>query len=279
MYAALMVDLKGSRQYRPERRNALQQYLVELTEALNRVFAPSLERKLEFNGGDELQGLFSEPAGALLCLRLLGRAMFPVPIHGGVGVGEWTVRTPERNSFYQDGPVYHRAREAIELAKKERDYTALVITGGEEDRALNAMLNAACRLARQNSSHQNELALLLELCFPIAPPEGTLSWSGLPALAELLPRRREICEAGEKPGKLPPEAFSAAAAFGARSLTARRAEEKSRSLYSGAHPYGAASTVVLFAGLKRQAVDTALRASNVYEERALTLALLELLPQ
>lgn len=273
MYAVLMVDLKGSRLYEPERRNALQQYLVELTEALNRIFAPAMARELEFNGGDEIQGLFSEPSGALLCLRLLQRAVFPVPIHGGIGVGEWTVRTPERDTFYQDGPVYHRAREAIELAKKERDYMALLCTGGDGDRVLNAMLNAACRLTEQNSSHQNDLALLLELCFPVTLPDGTMNLRNLFDLALLLPRRQEICEGSGKPGKLSPEAFLAAADFGSQSLLARRTEEKTRNRYSGAHPYGAASTVVLFTGLKRQAVDTALRASNAYAERALALAL------
>lgn len=281
MYGALMVDLKGSRDYEPERRNALQQYLVELTEILNLCFASGLERRLEFNGGDEIQGLFTRPADALLCLRLLRRAIFPVPIHGGIGVGEWTVRTPERDTFYQDGPVYHRAREAIELAKKERDYRALMITGRSKDMALNAVLNGIFALTEGNSSHQNDLALLVELLYPIVSPEGSLDLSGLLELAELLSRRGELCEGG-KPAKLRPEAFSEAVRLGPRFLGESWAEARNRNssaCYSCAHPYGAASAAAALAGLKRQAVDTALRAAKVYEERSLTLALLELLPK
>lgn len=55
---------------------------------------------------------------------------------------------------------------------------------------------------------------------------------------------------------------------------------KSRlSIYEEAHPRGAATAVALVAGLNRQTVDTALRSSNAYAERALALALMQELKQ
>ena len=280
VYAALIVDLKRSRDYQPERRSALQSYLVELTDELNRLFCDSLERELRFSGGDELQGLFRSPSAAWLCLRLLRRTIHPVAFHAGLGVGEWVARTPERDTFFQDGPVYHRARAALEAAKGETDCPALANTGGDLDPALNAILNGSLLLTAQNTAHQNLLALLLECLYPLFPLEEGLH---LEALPELLQRMEEWAGFTDyligRQSKRPYVLFEAA-----RRLQKTDTAMDSYPLrigpegtYAAAHPRGAASAVAEAVGLKRQAVDTALRASKAYTERALALAGLDIL--
>ena len=271
MYCALTVDLKDSRRYPPERRNELQSFLIEAAETLTGIFRPALARELSFSGGDELQALFTGPEAAFLCLRLLRRVLFPIPLHAGLGVGEWTTVVPERSTFYQDGTAFHRARAALEQAKRETDYTALLDTGGEGDARLNAVMNAAFLLAEQNTSRQNELALLLEYLYPILPRQEAFDLSPLWGLMRA--RAGLALFAGEKgigrqsvfAGKRP-ESF-AAPVMGLTSWSGMRR------CYHDAHPYGAASAAAEAAGLTRQAVDTALRASKVYAERALALTL------
>lgn len=277
MYCALTVDLKDSRKYPPKSRNELQDFLIEAAELLNEIFGPMPEGRLSFSGGDELQGLFPRADAAFLCLRLLRRIFFPIPLHAGLGLGEWTTVVPGRNSFYQDGSAYHRAREAIEWAKRDTDNAALLMTGGEGDARLNAMMNACFRLTEQNTAHQNQLSLLLEFLYPILPEgagaEAALGLSRLPALM----RSRDALEvfAGER-GRTRESVFHSKTLAGPYGPPSERFEWYDGRLCSPfAHPYGAASTVAEAAGLTRQAVDTALRASNVYAERALAMALAE----
>ena len=286
MYCALTVDLKDSRKYPTESRNELQHYLISAAEALNQIFRPTLERELSFSGGDELQGLFIGPDAAFLCLRMLRRLLFPIPLHAGMGVGEWTTVIPERNTFYQDGPAFHRARAAIEQAKRETDYTALISLGSADSAGMNAMLNAVFALTEQNTAYQNELALLLECFYPILSEEG-LYLTELNSIPALMRRRKGLAAFfDEKERKRPNTVFDKVERepdFRLRNAKQtwseawRENRPVQRESYPFAHPRGAASAIAEAAGLTRQAVDTALRASNVYAERALTLALLEML--
>ena len=288
MYCALTVDLKDSRKYPTESRNELQGYLIETADTLNRIFRPSLERELSFSGGDELQGLFTGPDAAFLCLRLLRRLLFPIPLHAGLGVGEWTTVVPDRNTFYQDGTVFHRARAAIEQAKRETDYTAFMDAENEKNAGLNAMLNASFALTEQNTAYQNELGLLLECFYPISPKEG-LYLGELSGISALMRRRKGLVAFyGEKDRKRPTAVFDRVEQepdFWIRNANQtwsegwRENRTGQRECYPFAHPRGAASTIADAAGLTRQAVDTALRAANVYPERALALALLDTLAE
>lgn len=277
VYCALIVDLKDSRKYPPESRNELQAFLIETAEMLNEIFGLTPEGSLSFSGGDELQGLFPGADAAFLCLRLLRRIFFPIPLHAGLGLGEWTTVVPARNSYYQDGSAYHRAREAIDWAKRDTDNSALLMSGGEGDPGRNAMLNACFRLTEQNTAHQNQLSLLLEFLYPILPEgAGAEAARGLSRLPALMRKRDELeVFAGER-GRIRESVFQSKTLAGPYGPPSERLERDGGRLCSPfAHPYGAASTVADAAGLTRQAVDTALRASNVYAERALAIALAE----
>ncbi len=275
MVCALNVDLKDSRKYPPKSRNELQGFLVETAETLNEFFGLTPEGRLSFSGGDELQGLFPGADAAFLCLRLLRRIVFPIPLHAGLGVGEWSTVVPNRNTFYQDGTAYHRAREAIERAKRDTDSMALLAAGGDRDAGLNAMLNACFALTEQNTAHQNELALLLEFLYPILPESaGAEAAEGLSRLPELM-RKRDGLEIFNGEGSRRRESvFHSKTLAGPFGPPSERFEwSDGKHCFPFAHPYGAASAAADAAGLTRQAVDKALRASNVYAERALALAL------
>ena len=270
MYCALTVDLKHSRQYGDQERWELQEYLVRTTELLNQIFGDSLEKELRFSGGDELQGLFLGADAAILCFRLLRRMIFPIQLHAGFGTGEWSVQIPNRDTFYQDGSAYHLAREALEQAKRETDWEAVFCSGNPEaDRMQTAVLNAALCLTKRNTDHQNELAVLLECLFPLAPNRD-LRERYIAEIPELMAERYTLTyykKRFARSGK--PRVMAAVAAEGVTMPRSSGREELP-------HPRGAASELARLADLKRQSVDTALRSANVYQERALILALMKL---
>lgn len=314
--AALMIDLKHSRRYTPEARQQIQEYMIRAAETANELFRHVTLRELCFNGGDEVQALFVSPVWAYLCLRLLRRLLFPLELHAGIGAGEWTTQIEDRNTFYQDGPAYHRAREAIELAKRDNDNTALLMFGesGDEvfpsNRAWNAMMNAGFCLTERNTAYQNELSLLLECMYPLIASRNIFAFErgekylngwGKVVLLMQSPEAEAVfgMEKQEKRRrpfagvKLEPwsksswdlseqwYAFMAAHKEDYNSAeNIQAAFEKPRLIRNQeAHPRGAATAVALAAGLNRQTVDIALRSSNAYAERALALVLTQELKQ
>ena len=113
-YVSLIIDIEKSRNYRNDDRNEIQNYMVYCIDRLNDLFRENMQYTITFSAGDELQGLFYDVTTAVMYFRLLEILVKPVKLRAGIGVGEWTVKINNGLSTQQDGPVYHRARNAIE---------------------------------------------------------------------------------------------------------------------------------------------------------------------
>lgn len=285
MNAALILDLKKSRKYSIDERNEIQQYLVKITDALNELFEKRIVRELRFNGGDELQGLFSDPESAFLCLRMLSRTLYRIHYHAGIGIGEWTTVVNERDTFYQDGPVYHRARKAIDLAKKESDYTAMIVSDKECDPVLNAMLNGCYRLISSNSSYQNELAILLECRYPILH-DYPFQYGAMSSLLEIIRNNNNITMKQRTHGN-DTDIIETNKVINQKVILNESSiveyielnQKTDDVFFKNSHPYGAASELAEYTELTRQAVDKALRKANTYTERSLAIAIVKMLRQ
>ncbi len=278
MNAALMLDLKKSKSYSYERRNEIQNYLLEITGILSDVFKKRLDRNLYFSGGDELQGLFKDPEGAFLCLRMFWRALYKIECHAGIGIGEWNTVVDKRSTFFQDGPVYHMARKAIDTSKKETNYAAIIVTNTKQDPVINAMLNACYRFTYSNSSYQNELAILLEYRYPLLR-DYPLNPKALEAYFRAVQKEADKHNAS----KAQTDSFTNSSPI-LRLNESIKADvefyqQTDEVIFQSGHPYGAASEIAKHTGLKRQAVDAALRKAEVYTERSIALAIIAELTQ
>ena len=282
-YCAMTVDLKHSQQYAVKDRQEIQEYTVEVTELLNQVFRNTIEMELSFKGGDEVQGLFQSLSDAVLCYRLLRKMLFPLPLHAGFGIGEWTIKMEDYGTYYQDGPAYYLAREAVVRAKQDTDAEAVVCTEKwNEGEQLSAILNAALRLTKRNTDYQNELTVLLECLYPIGNDyRRNLQMDAYAEIPRLMAKRYALSfyrKRFEKSKAQPLFQNSVSASDIAYTYKGVKAY-KEDFYWALAHPHGAASEVARITGLKRQAVDTALKSANVYHERALILALMKLSQQ
>lgn len=171
-FAALIVDIEKSRLYKIEERNKIQGYMDGCISLLNKLFENSLEFEVTFSAGDELQGLFSDVVSAVLYFRLLELLMKPVRLRAGIGIGEWTVKLKDGLSTQQDGPAYHRARQAIEEVYKMQLQNVRVCS--ENDCIMeNHLLNASNVLKRQQIYMQNMVMCMVELLYPFQE-ENTL---------------------------------------------------------------------------------------------------------
>lgn len=111
-FTALIMDIEKSRQWDTGRRTRIQNRILKNMNVLNRFSRSGIRFEVDFSAGDEVQGLFYTPSAAYLYSRLFRLLLLPVVIRTGLGIGPLTVEIENGRSAMQDGPAYHRAREA-----------------------------------------------------------------------------------------------------------------------------------------------------------------------
>lgn len=167
-YVSLIMDIERSKTYGVVDRNEIQHYMDNCIKNLNRLFHSEMQFEVSFSAGDELQGLFNDVVPALLYFRIFEMLMKPVKIRAGIGVGGWTVKMEQGLSTQQDGPAYHKARQAISEAHSMQ-LQNIRICSGEDDMLANHLINASLPLKRQQIYMQNIVQVLTELLFPFVP--------------------------------------------------------------------------------------------------------------
>lgn len=134
-YGALIGDVVESRAS-PDRRD-LQRQLLQGLEELNAHFEDALARPLGLTSGDEIQGLFREPAEAVTVVVALTEAILPERWVFGLGYGSLSTDLYD-NVARIDGPCFHRAREALRRTRAGGWLTALGF-GEPEDGAVSSL--------------------------------------------------------------------------------------------------------------------------------------------
>ena len=168
MYAALLADMKNSKKYASANRIALQNYLDVALSALNRMFRGAIAKEVGFSGGDEIQGLFSDPISAYQYFRLLSLTLGVGVFRCGIGVGRWDVQLEDRSeSAAQDGEAYHLAREAIGDAARSDYYDLVCRSRRSSDDSMTVLLDHSWGQCKMRTDTQNEMALLTSLFYPL----------------------------------------------------------------------------------------------------------------
>lgn len=114
IYLALIGDVVGSRQV--TERAELQRDLERATGRVNKALAPALAAPLTLTAGDEIQGLFRDPAGVVDAVIEVADMVFPARLIHGLGLGPLETDLGPDPALL-DGPCFHRAREALEEAR------------------------------------------------------------------------------------------------------------------------------------------------------------------
>ena len=276
MYSALMIDLKGSRQYSVKDRDDIQNFIYEVCGQLNKVFRNSLERESGFSAGDEIQGLFNSPAAAYLYYRLFSMLIHPVKIRAGIGVGTWDIRIDEGGTTAQDGQVYYRAREAIDHADELEGYNVLYCSGEKTDPVINSLIGGASGIGSRMNAYQNELMLITELLAPINA-DGAADFNGSLELYGLMLKRRKIDYFSTDKiisKKIP------MASFFIRDLHSYPVDvaKLDESFYiTAGKQRGLPSRIADLLGITRQSVEKTLKTANVFVARNMSISAIKVM--
>jgi hypothetical protein len=161
---AIIGDIVGSRKLSAPRRKAIQSTLNHLIHQLNQSYAQSLKARFNIALGDEFEGLIETTAAPDVLPGLIWTVEkeFPNPvIRLGVGLGAITADAGEFASDW-DGPAFHRAREAVDLAGRKKLLGGLFRGFGEtHDLILNGLARVLHHQRRRWSPQQRRVAILL----------------------------------------------------------------------------------------------------------------------
>jgi hypothetical protein len=144
-YCAITGDLVGSKALAPTDRVHAQRATLAVLEALDAEWARAFVRPLIVTAGDEVQGLLRDPAPVPEILRRLTDRLdaLEVPSAIAFGVGFGPLSTGELSEAARveelDGPCFHRAREALQRAKRAKLWVVHEGLGEVEDLVLDSL--------------------------------------------------------------------------------------------------------------------------------------------
>ena len=139
LYTVVIGDVQGSKRLNNEFRYQTQLFIKSSIIQINEEFAERIEAPFTITKGDEFQGLLPDLKSAYEVIQALERISFPVQLRFGIGVGE-VLKMGGKLPIEMDGPAFHRANEALALAKKRKCWSCLVTHEPEIDLLVNTIL-------------------------------------------------------------------------------------------------------------------------------------------
>ena len=128
-------------------RQKTQQELQSVLLQINQRHQASLASRFTITLGDEFQGLFKDSKGLLHILDEISFALRSIRLRFGIGVGTLTTELDPTTSIGADGPVYWKAREAIDYVHKNNDYgRANIHLGVQEPDDTVSLINQILKL-------------------------------------------------------------------------------------------------------------------------------------
>lgn len=137
-YYAIIGDLVGSRTM-ADRAGVQVRFREAIAEA-NRHTSARLTAPLKLTAGDEVQGLTREPEALVDVMVRLSDALVPETLTWGWGYGTLSTDLVGDVALL-DGPCLHRAREAVEIAKKRASWLEVSGFAAPADQVLSALMN------------------------------------------------------------------------------------------------------------------------------------------
>lgn len=150
VFLALIGDVEASRQI--AQRALLQRELERAAARVNEVLGPALAAPLTLTAGDEIQALFRDPSAAVDAVVEVADAVFPARLVHGLGLGPLETDLGPDPALL-DGPCFHLAREALQVARGEGSW--LVARGLREPG--DATVSALFRLLGELRSRWTEI--------------------------------------------------------------------------------------------------------------------------
>lgn len=161
VFVALIGDIRGSRNI--EDRQEAQQEFKRVVDSLNgQIPNNSTASQFTVTTGDEFQGLLTDATDAVEAAVSVSDRLHPVRLRFGIGRGELDTEVNPNQAIGMDGPCFHRAREAINSARKDGAWLRVGGWSNDIDGRINSMFDLVQCVREDWTERQAQFALALK---------------------------------------------------------------------------------------------------------------------
>lgn len=161
LFVALIGDIRGSREL--EDRKGVQKEFERVVGSLNEhVPNDAIASRFTVTTGDEFQVLLTDATDAVEAAVSASDRFHPARLRFGIGRGGLDTEVNPNQAIGMDGPCFHRAREAIDSARKDGAWLRVGGWSNDLDRRINSMFDLVQCVREDWTDRQAQFALALE---------------------------------------------------------------------------------------------------------------------
>ena len=161
VFVALIGDIRGSREL--DDRKQVQKEFKRVVSSLNEYTPNSaIASRFTVTTGDEFQVLLTDATAAVDAAVTASDRFHPARIRFGIGKGELETQINPEQAIGMDGPCFHRAREAIDSARKDGAWLRVGGWSNDFDRQINSMFDLVQTVREDWTDRQAQFAVALK---------------------------------------------------------------------------------------------------------------------
>lgn len=157
-FCVMTIDLRRSKKLR--NRAFVQKEVLALLEDVNYKFKTDIQSEFMMVLGDEFQGVLISPKKAYQIFKYI-KSHLEAEFYCGVGIGRINTALSRKPSE-MDGPAFHKSREALEEAKKEKVEMIIKSYNKGKDYLLNTIIHLILHMRRKWTRRQTRIINYLE---------------------------------------------------------------------------------------------------------------------
>jgi hypothetical protein len=155
-YTVMIGDISGSKLLNGMDRYQTQLFIKSAIVQINEEFSSHLEAPTTMTKGDEFQALIDSPGRCFEIVRVLQKMVYPISLRYGIGIGK-IYRMGSVLPIEMDGPAFHRASRALQLAKKFKSSVWFISENEFFDPLLNTIFQLISAIKSRWNDHHYQL--------------------------------------------------------------------------------------------------------------------------
>lgn len=169
-YAAIIIDIRHSREYDEKERYYAQDKLFSVVQFINKHYENELIKKFDFSSGDSIQALFNHVSDAFSSYCFIKNLFYPFQIRCGIGfaeINQMIFKRDYKSTNMFDGIAYHLAVSALNDCKKENYEFLLYSKNEEKDNLVNQIMSTVELLNLDHTNKQADIFNIFNLLYPL----------------------------------------------------------------------------------------------------------------
>jgi predicted DNA-binding protein YlxM (UPF0122 family) len=138
-YIVIIGDIIGSKEI--SNRKSIQKLFADVLQEPSKIYTKTIISPLTLTIGDEFQAVLSNAENLFQMMAFIEHKMRKISLRYGLGIGEIDTEINRQSAIGMDGPAFHFARQAVEIARKEEKIYHFKCKNKSAEDRINILMN------------------------------------------------------------------------------------------------------------------------------------------